>query len=668
MADFSIGLSGLTAVQKAINIIGNNIANAASDGYHKQIIDLAPAYFSSQGSITIGGGVVVQDVRRSIDTLLEQEIYRQQSVQGALVKKQNTLETIENAFGEFTTKGGGLGSAIDTFFSSLQDLTLHPNEQVWLNQFVSEANAMVSQFRTLGEYLTDLQMQIRLESSNIVGTINTYAKQIAELNDKIEAIELVEGNANAMCDQRDQLISQLSNLIGIETINRAHGVVDVAVGGIPLVTGSAYSDLELGFNDAGKLGVTIRGGTGYTTDVNGGQLGGLLDLSNDIISDIQDSLDLLASTIIKEVNRCHVQGVGVAGSFDNLVGWANVSGDLADFEDITSGYVYMRVINTEDGSVTRTAIPVMQDASSDSLADIVAYINANVPHVIASVNSSNQLSLTSDTGYKFDFLPASFSSPLAADTNFNGTVDPEITISGSYSGEENDRLTFTVIGSGQIGNDDNLKILVTNSGSEEVATVNIGVGYSPGDKIQVGNTGLFITLNSPSAAAEIADLANGDSFSVDVFNSSDTSGLLAAIGLNTFFSGSSATDIAICDDIVKNPGRTATAIGANMNDNDNITRMLKLQDEGVSRLGNLSCGEFYRQLVTEIGQDLSIAGTQIENVQAMLVNLTNQQSEISGVNVNEESAQLLVYQQMFQSIAKYMMTINETLKAIMEII
>lgn len=668
MADFSIGLSGLTAVQRAINIIGNNIANAASEGYHKQIIDLAPAYFSSQGSITIGGGVVVQDVRRSMDTLLEQEIYRQQSVEGSLVKKQNTLETIENAFGEFTTEGGGLGSAIDTFFSSLQDLTLHPNEQVWLNQFVSQANAMVSQFRTLGEYLTDLQMQIRLESSNIVGTINTYAKQVAELNDKIEAIELVEGNANAMCDQRDQLISKLSELIGIETINRAHGVVDVAVGGIPLVTGSAYSVLDIGLNDAGKLGVTILGGTMYTSDVNGGQLGGLIELSNETIADIQDSLDLLASTMIKEVNSYHVQGVGVAGSFENLVGWANPSGNLADFEDITSGYVYIRVTNTSDGSVTRTEVPVLQGASSDSLSDIADYINTNIPHLIASVNSSNQLSITADAGYKFDFLPAAFSSPLASDTNFNGTVDPEIAISGSYTGEKNDRLTFTVQGTGEIGNDGSLRLSVTNSNGDEVANVNIGAGYSPGSKIQIGNTGLYIALNSPAGTTAIGDLVNGDSFSVDVFNSSDTSGLLAAVGLNTFFSGGSATDIAICDDIVRNPGRTATAIGADMNDNDNIARMLKLQDEGVGRLGNLSCGEFYRQLVTEIGQDLSIVKVQIDNVEAMLVNLTNQQSEISGVNVNEESAQLLVYQQMFQSLAKYMSTINETLKAIMEII
>ncbi len=668
MADFSIGLSGLNAIQKSLNIIGNNIANAASEGYHKQVVDLSPAYFSSQGSVIIGGGVTVQDVRRSIDTLLEQEIYRQQSVEGDLAQKQNTLQTIENAFGEFTTDEGGLGSAIDTFFSSLQDLTLHPNEQVWLNQFVSEANAMVSQFATLGKYLTDLQSQVRLESGNIVENINTVAGQIAELNDKIEGIELVDGNANAMCDQRDKLISDLSGLIGVETINRAHGVVDVIVGGIPLVVGSAASKLDLGLTDTGDLGITIQGGAMYSSDFEGGELGGLMSLSNDTISSIQEKLDLLASTIIKEVNSCHVQGVGVSGSFDNLIGWANTSGNLEDFADVTSGYVYMRVTNTTDGSITRTEIPVMQGTSSDSLTDIVDYINANVSHVVASVNSSNQLSITADAGYEFDFLPAPFSEPLAADTNFNGTTDPEITISGSYLGDSNDTLTFTVQGTGYIGNDSSLKLYVTNSSGDEIATLNIGTGYSPGDKIQIGNTGLYITMNSPTTGADIADLVSGDSFNIDVFNSSDTSGLLSAVGLNTFFSGSSALDIAICQDIIDDPGRTATAIGVNMNDNDNITRMLNLQEGSISKLGNLNCGEFYRQLVTEIGQDLSIVEVQKENVEAMLLNLTNQQAEISGVDINEESAQLLVFQQMFQSIAKYMMTINETLNALMEII
>ncbi|MEN6386403.1 MAG: flagellar hook-associated protein FlgK [Phycisphaerales bacterium] len=667
MPDFSIGLSGLTAIQKAINVIGNNIANAASEGYHKQKVELSPAYFSTQGSVIIGGGVEVATVRRAIDTLLEQEIYRQNSELGSLAQQENSMRTIENAFGDFTTEDGGLGATIDTFFTSLQNLTAHQQDNIWLNQFVSDATSMAGQFRTLGEYLTEIQSQIRLEGENIIENINTIAEQITKLNDKIESVSLVDGNANAMCDQRDQLISELSTLIGVSTINRDNDVVDVAVSGIPLVAGSAKSALALGFNSNGELGVTIQGGGIYTSDVQGGKLGGLISLSNNTVSGIQDDLDLLASTIIKKINNLHVQGVGAAGSFDNLTGWVNESENLGNFADITAGYTYIRVINTTDGSITRTEIPVMQNESSDSLSEIVAYINANVANVSASVNSSNQLSITAKPGYEFDFIPAPYSEPSAADINFNGAIDPEVTITGSYNDSLNDTLTFTVQGTGTISNAANLKLRVTNSKGDEVANLIIGSGYSEGTAVKIGETGLYLKLNSPTGAG-IADLVNGDSFSIDVLSSSDTSGLLSATGLNTFFSGTGALEIAVCDEVYNNPARTATAMSASMNDNTNVKRMHDLNDESIPELSNLTCNEFYRQLVTNIGQDLAIVQTEKENVETMILNLTTQQSEVSGVDINDESAQLLVFQQMFQSIAKYMNTINKTLEAIMEII
>lgn len=665
MADFSIGLSGLNAVQKSINIVGNNIANAATEGYHKQRIELSPSYYSTSGSVIVGGGVEVKDVRRVIDTLLEQEIYHQQSEAGQLSQEDNTLRTIENAFGDFSTEDGGLNSTIDKFFTSLHDLSKQPTVDTWLNQFVSTANSMAGQFRTVGEYLTTLQTQIRLESQNVVDNINTLADQIAKLNDKIESIKLVDGDANAMCDQRDKLISDLSNSIGIQTINRENDVVDVSVGGIPMVTGSTVCQIELGADETGDLGISIKNGNTYETDVQGGKLGGLFTLQNDTITNIQTDLDKLANTIIQEINKCHVQGIGPAGSFDSLTGWVNKSENLADFSNVTEGDVYIRVTKISDGTVERTEIPVMKDAGSDSLSDIVNYINASVSNVHASLNSSNQLIINAETGYKFDFLPASYSEPKAADTNFNGANDPKISISGVYKGDSNDRLTFTVKGTGQIGNDSDLQLIVRDSHLNELATVNIGTGYPEGSPISIGNTGLTIKLTSPTA---IADLVNGDSFSIDVFSSSDTSGLLAATGINTFFSGDSATSIAVNNDIIENPLQTATMRSSGTTDNTNVLKMYELQDKSISDLRNMSIGEFYRQMTTGIGQDLSIVETRKDNTDAMLVNLNNQQSEGSGVDVNEESAQLLVYQQMFQSLAKYMSVINETLKNVMDII
>ncbi|MDD5010791.1 MAG: flagellar hook-associated protein FlgK [Phycisphaerae bacterium] len=661
MANFDIGLSGLNAAQRSLDIIGNNIANAATDGYHRQKVQLSPAYLSQQGFTLVGGGVDVIGVRRSIDTLLEQEICRQQSTLGQTAQEADTLRTIENAFGDFSSESGGLNAAIDQFFSSLQELSTNPTDNTRLNQVVSNASSMTNQFKTLGEYLVSVETQIRLDIENTINTINGLAGQIAEFNNKIESIELIDGNSNTMSDQRDKCISDLSQLIGIQTLSRENGVVDVTVGGIPLVIGPAFSNLEVGVDTDNNIGIAIAGTANYTRDVQGGKIGGLMSLKNDIISDIHEDLDSLAVAIIKQINQYHVQGIGSAGAFTELKGWANTSGNLADLTDITAGYTYIRVTNTGDGSVVRTAIPVMQDESSDTLAEIADYITNNVANVTATVNSSNQLTILTAPGYTFDFLPAALAEPKTEDIDFNGTADPAVSISGIYTGTLNDTLTFTVSGTGEIGNDDSLKLIVKDSDLNTIATVNIGTDYAAGDEIEIGDTGIKIALG-------MGDLADGDSFSIDVFQNTDTAGLLSAIGINTFFTGTDAASMAVCPDIENDPQRLAASLSADMTDNTNVIRLEQTKNAAVSSLGNLTGGDFYRQLVTDIGQQLSLKQMRQENLEVLLLNLQNQQSEISGVDINEEASQLLVFQQMFQAIAKYMTTINAMLQNVMEIL
>ena len=126
--------------------------------------------------------------------------------------------------------------------------------------------------------------------------------------------------------------------------------------------------------------------------------------------------------------------------------------------------------------------------------------------------------------------------------------------------------------------------------------------------------------------------------------------------------------MAVRSDITANPKRVATALGADMTDNDNAGRMADVRDEAISGLDSLTCGEFYRRLATNIGQQLSVRQMQQDNIGVMVLNLTNQRGEISGVDINDEAAQLLVFEQMFQAMAKYINTINSSITSIMEII
>lgn len=664
MSDFSIGVSGLDAAQRAIDIIGNNIVNAATEGYHHQSIELRPAYASQKGTILLGGGVEVASVTRMVDILLEREILRQRSSLGQVSQELTTLQTVENVFGELATEDGGLNAAMDKFFNSLQGLSIHPSEIVWQNQAVSDAQTMASQFRTLGEFLSNLETQIVLDAENTMDSINVLTSQIAELNDDIETVEISGGQANNLCDQRDLCISKLSELISIQTLNKEFGVVDVTIAGIQVVADDSAIELEVGTDENNNLGVSVAGSSNYSTDVQGGKLGALLTLKNETVLDIHDRLDLLAGAIINQINQRHVQGLGSAGSFTELTGWAMISEDLADFVPaVTDGTLYIRITNTSTGAITREEITVDADAGGDSLTTIAAKINSiSGSPLTASVNSSNQLTITANTNYEFDFLPAVLPEPEAADISFSGSSDPTVSVSGIYTGSSNDTLTFTVTGTADddIGNGD-IGLLVTDGNGDTVATINIGLGYAAGDKIDVGDTGIRISLGT-------GDLAIGDYFKVDVFADSDTSDLLTAIGMNCLFSGNTASDIAVCSDIVAEPARIATCLGADLTDNTNVMRMVEVKDAAVSTLGSSTCGDFYRRLVTDVGQQLSVKQIRKNNIEVMMQSLSNQQSGISGVDVNEEAVRLLVFEQMFQAVAKYIDAVQESNESLLQLV
>jgi flagellar hook-associated protein 1 FlgK len=653
MSNYSIALSGLTAAQKSLDIVGNNIANAATEGYHRQRVNLTPAYSSQQGSVLIGGGVEAEDVSRMIDNLLEVEIERQKSALSQTAQESATLQTIENVFGEFLSGNTGLGAAIDNFFNSLRDLASYPSDPIWQNQVISSAEALANQFRTIGSFLADMDNQLRLEINSAVETINGLTSQTALLNDNIQKIEISGNKANNLSDTRDNNIAKLAELVAVQKQDGEYGAVNVAIGALPVVLDASGFQIKTGFDGDGNFGLAMEGSEKYTAEITGGKVGALLNLKNEILPQIVQDINLLAQTIMQKVNDAHVQGCGAFGAFGELTGWAMGSGNLADISsNISDGDFYIRLTNTATGQITRQKISV--DASTDTMETIAAKISA-VTGLNAEVINS-KLTILAEGGYKFDFMPAPL--PDAEEIDFNGSSVPSVSVSGIFSGAANDILTFTVVGTGSIGNG-NLQLVAKNGSSQTIANLNIGSGYAAGDKLEVGN-GIYIAVST-------GDLVDGDSFKINAFADTDTSGLLAAAGMNVFFGGTSAVDMAVSSEIIAEPSRIATAAGGDFSDNNNITKIAELSQAGLDELSDLSFGQYYRKVVTDLGQDISTRQTKQESLELMVQNLTNRQSEISGVDINQEAAQLLVFEQMFQAMAKYLSTIQTSLTTLMNV-
>ncbi len=656
MSSFDIGLTGLDAARKGLDVVANNIANAATEGYHRQRVEFTPAFARQDGNTMMGGGVDISSVTRIIDNFLEQEILRQQSLLSQSSQESSMLKSIEISLGELGS-GIGLSVAIDDFFNALSDLSAHPDQIAYQNQVLSAGEAMAGQFRTLGDFLNDLELQIKTQVENVVDQINSLADQIASLNENIQRIEMNGSEANNLTDQRDQLIMQLSELAGVQTQAREFGVVDVSVGSVPVVTGTTSTHLEAGLKTETQLGITPAGATVYETSIDGGQLGGLLALYNGTVDDIHTDLDTLAASIIQQVNQYHVQGVGSEGSFSELSGRTMPTGSIGDFEPpVSSGSVFIRLTYTDPvthaQTITRHQIDI--DPTTDTLTTVAAAISAITG--LSAIVSSNRLQIQADSNYKFDFIPAALPEPT--DTTFTGSPPPEISVSGIYTGDENQTFTFTVVGSGEVGNG-TLELEVRDGDNNLIDTLNIGSGYAAGDLLDFDN-GIKIAVGSGTLNA-------GDSFEVDVFANTDTSGLLSAIGMNTFFSGTNTSDMSLASDMMDSPGRVASSMGTDLTDNGNVQQLASVRNLEIDDLDSMTISQFYRKLVTDVGQQLSAKQTVQTNNEALMQSLINQQSNISGVDINEEAAQMLVFQQMFQAMAKYLGTVQNTISTLYEI-
>ncbi|MHC4637930.1 MAG: hypothetical protein ACYTBV_10575, partial [Planctomycetota bacterium] len=201
---------------------------------------------------------------------------------------------------------------------------------------------------------------------------------------------------------------------------------------------------------------------------------------------------------------------------------------------------------------------------------------------------------------------------------------------------------------------------VEDGSGTTIQTFDVGSGYAAGDKLDFGN-GIKISLST-------GDLNDTETFEVDAFADTDTSNFLSAVGLNTFFSGTTASDIAVCSEITSTPGRIATSLGQGMNDNENTLLLSGVGSTVLTDLGSMTPGNYYRNIVTDVAQQLSIKEMRVGNLEVVMKNLVNQRGEISGVNINDEAAQLLVYEQMFQAMAKYISTVQLSTQAIINMI
>ena len=310
-----IGLTGLSASQSALNVVGHNIANVNTPGYTRQRADLSSNVASAEGQVYFGTGVSLNSVSGIRDKFLDLQIYKETAVQTGADQRYSTVNAISTSLGD--TSSFGLGAQIQSFFQSFQDLAASPESTALRTNVIGKAQTMITGLKTQYSMLDDQRRSADQSVGDLVSQVNTLTSQIAKLNDQITSTVPLGSNNDAI-DQRKALTDKLSNLVGINVFEGAKGEYQITIdsGAATLVSGSNAYTLTAA-PGAGPNGMSAvmsnmgPTGTDVTSGIKNGQLGAQLDLRDNILSGFQRQLDQVAAGVSSQVNLIHQTGYGI---------------------------------------------------------------------------------------------------------------------------------------------------------------------------------------------------------------------------------------------------------------------------------------------------------------------------------------------------------------------
>ena len=309
-----VASNAVAAYQRALSTVSNNIANVATDGYSRQAVVLQANPVAKTGNVYMGTGVMVDRIQRQYDAFAEANLRNSSSDLASQEPMVNYANRVIDVMGGQTM---GLTSALDQFFASARSLSADPASSVARSSFVRDAQGLTARFGQLSSQLDLVQEETTQAVSSSVGQMNTIIKQLADVNTQLSAHRTASAQPAALLDQRDQLLKDLADFAHVNTRFNENGSVLVSLG--PSVTkdivvdgDKAYS-IAANFNTAAPEKVSLvldpYGKASSLSSISSGTLAGLMTFREQVLGSTRAALDNLASTMVREVNAVHQQGV-----------------------------------------------------------------------------------------------------------------------------------------------------------------------------------------------------------------------------------------------------------------------------------------------------------------------------------------------------------------------
>ncbi len=628
----NVGTRAMFAAQAQLQTTGHNISNANVAGYSRQETVLTTASGSYTGAGYFGRGVTVQTVTRAVDGFLTDQVAQTRSQASADSTRLDLLNRLEGSFG---SGEAGLGYAATQVFNGFSDVANSPADPSARQVVLARSEELASRFRASADQIESLQSATVLDVRNTVDTVNGLAKQIASLNDQIAGARGNNQAPNDLLDQRDQLISQISQQVQVTRLEQDDGTLNLFIGGgQSLVLGNSSYQLTSRPDtfDPSRVQVGIQiGGVERQLDetmLGGGTLAGLVRFQNDDLSHARDQLGLLAGTLASEVNRQQSYGLGLDGQPGNPLfryGAAN-------------------------------AIPANTNAT-DGAGNLVGAITLAVTDSRALQPSEYELKINVDGS--FNVLRRSDGATF--DNLANGATLDGFTINGS--GAAGDRFLLQPVSTAAQGMGvalaDPRGIAAANPVNAVAVAGNTGTGTISALTIESPPPGAYGTFNVTFGAQNA--LGGRD------YVLTDSGGGFLASG-----SWSAGTPIRHDGIAIKLDGVPASGDAFKISptlqassSNGNALALEGLANAAMS--AGLSFTNQYAQTLSGIG--VRVQGAQAaSDVSAAAANdAANQLGARTGVNLDEEAARLMQYQQSYQAAAKVLQVAQKVFDTILSI-
>lgn len=614
------GSSALIAFQRALSTVGHNVANINTPGYSRQRVELEARDATYFGYGYQGNGVQIVDVRRMADSLATSRLLDS----GGELARLQQLSTLSSRLDQlFSEKATGISAPWSSFFDSVNALSSNAAGSADRESVLAQANALVTRFRQIDQHLDGLDTEVNAGLTAATGEVNRLAKEIAQLNGQIGGSSSPSGD---LLDRRDQLISELVAFTGGNAATQDGGLVNVfSAGGQPLVVGATASTLVTVPDPyrPERLQVALEtNGQRVTLDKRalGGQIGGLVEFRTTVLDPAMAELGRIATSLAQTFNEGHRAGMDQYGQMG------------ADFFTLPAPRLSSNANNTGNASLTTSV-------------GNVAGLNAQ--NVLLRFDGAAWVATHPDTGAS---IPMTGTGTAADPLVVNGI---EVVLA-SGTPAANDRFLLQPT-AGAAGN---LSVAITDPGRIAAATpvkattdlANTGSGKLSGLKVtDAANAGLL-------APADI-EFIDATQYTIN-----GTGPFAYTPGQTIAYNGWSVVlDGAPAAGDTFSVGPT----GANSSDNGNAKLLSNLDDARVLNGGTLTLNGAIGGLTTQVGSaarqaDYSAQAQQVIHDQAQAA-----RDAVSGVNLDEEAADLMRLQQAYQAASQIIATADTLFQSLL---